>query len=215
MRTYVPPSNVLSIEGRAVLKKYFPEITVISGLFFDGDFGIQDDFGIGEDGLINIPRLAAGYYPLEEYEGEHPFWFILNELNFHFINSHFIHPDDPMDPERGAEKGWQQLYKSFEKFIVWLDRFHLRNMTAQQAAPAIQRFENLTVHTALTSNEIVLDLDGFIDEAYLFVRINEGKPRQTSGGVLSHVSENLYLLKAEKNRVVINLEPAPAAAAAP
>ena len=215
MRTYVPTSNVLSVEGRAVLKNYFPEINVISGLFFDGDFGIQDDFGIGEDGLINIPRLAAGYYPLEEYDGEYPFWSILNELNFHFINSHFIHPDDPMDPERGAEKGWKNLYKSFEEFLILLGGFPLRNMTAQQAAPAVQRFYNLTAHTTLKNNEIALDLDGFVDEAYLFVRINEAKPRQTSGGVLTHVSENLYLLKAVKNRVVINLEPAPVAVAAP
>lgn len=207
MKTYVPPSNVLTPEARAILKENFPDITVISSLLVDGIFELYDDFGIAKDGFINIPRIASGYFPLDiDEDEEQGLWIILNELNLHFINSHFIHPDDVMDPERGAGKGWKQLYKSFEEFVSWLDKFPLRKMTAQEAAAAVQRFDNLTVHTTLLDHSIILDLDGFIDEAYLLVRVNEGTPGEISGGSLTPVRGTLYLLKAENAHISINLE---------
>jgi len=206
MKTYVPPSNVLSREGRDVLKRYFPEITAISGLLNDGLFGLHDDFGIGNDGLVNIPRIMSGYFPLEEHLDEPVFWEILSELNFHFVNSHFIHPDDVMDPERGAERGWKSLIDSFEEYLSWLGQFPIRSTTAQEAVGAVQRYDNLNVRTRLSDSEITLDIGGLYDEAYLFVRINDGKPGETQGATLTQVSSTLYLLKAESPRVVIHLE---------
>ncbi|MCL2318878.1 MAG: DUF2194 domain-containing protein, partial [Treponema sp.] len=195
MKTYVPPSNVLSKEGRAMLKQYFPSINVISGLLVSEIFHLDDDFGVADDGFINIPRVSEGYDPLNT-EDNHTFWIILNELNLHFIVSHFIHPDDMMDPERGALKGWAALSKGYDDFLTWVNKFPLRPMTAQEAASAVQRFDNLTVKTTLAKNEMNLDLGGFYDEAWLLVRINDGSPLKTTGGTLTKVSENLYLLKA-------------------
>ena len=206
MRTYVPPSNVLSKEARAVLKKHFPDITVISGLLLNQIFFLEDDFGIADDGLINFPRIAATYNPLDPNDTEDSFWMIINELTLHFVNSHFIHPDDVMDPERGAEIGWKKLSEQFEEFLAWLDKFPLRNMTSQETVGAVQRFHNLTVHTVYDEKEIRLVLDGFYDEAYLLVRINDGSPRKTQGGVLTPISGTLYLLKAESPNVFIHLE---------
>lgn len=207
MRTYVPPSNVLAPESRAILKKHFPEITVISDLLIEDIFQLYSDFGVADDGFINIPRIASGYALMGDDINDQDFWSVLNEITLHFVNSHFIHPDDAMDPERGAEKGWKSLSASFEKFLSWLDEFPIRNMTAQEAAPAVERFDNLTVHTTLKNTEMDLDLDGFIDEAYLLVRINDGVPGSTMGGSLILVSEKLYLLKAENAHVVIQLAP--------
>jgi len=206
MKTYVPPSNVLSKEGRSALKRYFPEITAISGLLNDGEFGLHEDFGVGEDGLINIPRIGSEYYPLDHDLDDTAFWTILCEMNWNFVNSHFIHPDDVMDPERGAERGWKRLTESFEDFLNWLGKFPIRQLTSQEAAAAVQRFYNLNVRTRLSSGEMALDIEGLYDEAYLLVRINDGSPRATKGGTLAPVSGNLYLLKAESPNVVIQWE---------
>ncbi|MCL2127157.1 MAG: DUF2194 domain-containing protein [Treponema sp.] len=206
MRTYVPPSNVLSKEGRAILKKNFPEINVISDLLINDEFDISSNFGINEDGLIDIPRITSGYFPFADDTDEMALWLFLNELNLHFVNSHFIHPDDVLDPDRGAEKGWNSLFASFDEYLTWLSQFPLRNMTAQEAAGAVQRFDCLTVHTDLFRDSIEITLDGFYDEAWLLVRINDGAPSQVSGGVLTELSSSLYLLKAEKSRVTIDLE---------
>ena len=207
MKTYVPPSNVLSHEGRAMLKKKFPQLTVISGLLLDDDYNLNDNFGVADDGFINIPRIVAGYAPFDDSDSVLANWFFLSELNLHFVNSQFIHPDDALDPERGATIGWKTLSESFDDHLTWMDQFPLRNMTAQEAAPAVERFDNLTVHTKLSKKEIALDLDGFYDEAWLLVRINDGTPLETRGGSLTNVSGNLYLLKAQAAHVSITLDP--------
>jgi len=204
MKTYVPPSNVLSKEGRAVLKNNFPDINLISGLLIDDIFGLEDDFGMGEDGLINLPRISSGFSPIDDQD-EKPFWAMLSEISMHFVNSHFIHPDDPMDPDRGAELGWEALSKGFDTYLTWLKKIPMRQMTSQEAGAAVQRFDNLTLKTTLAPLEIVLDLEGFYDEAWLLVRINDGIPQKTLGGALTHVSDNLYLLKAESSHVEIEL----------
>ena len=207
MHTYVPPSNVLSKEARAVIRENFPKVNSISGVMVNGIYQLEDDFGVAEDGFINIPRISASYFPLdpEENEEEAMFWMILNELNMHFIISHFIHPDDAMDADRGAEKGWKKLLADFDEFLAWQNRFPIRKKTAQEAAAAVQRFDNLNVRTTLSDNEISLFIAGLYDEAWLLVRINDGRPQNVSGGELSHISENLYLLRADDPRVVISL----------
>ncbi|MCL1836057.1 MAG: DUF2194 domain-containing protein [Treponema sp.] len=209
MRTYVPPSNVLSMEARAILRKQFPQLNVISGLLVDGIFALEDEFGVAEDGFIDVPRISSDYYPLDKALNEEDplFWTILNELNLHFVVSHFIHPDDVMDIERGAEKGWKGLLSAFDEFLAWQNQFPIRKLTAQEGAAAVQRFDNINVSTTLSENQIALDISGLYDEAWLLVRINEGAPKETDGGELTHISDNLYLLKAEKPNVVISLGP--------
>ena len=201
---YIPPSNVLSERGRELIKEHVPEIKIISSLIYSDEFDIRSDFGMAEDGFIIIPRIASGY---DFFDDSAYKWSILNEINLHFVNSIFIHPDDVLDTDRGAEKGWAALSKSFNEYLAWLNGFGLRNMTAHEAGGAVQRFDNLTVHTALSDKEIILDLDGFYDEAWLLLRINEGVPSDVYGGMLTNVSERLYLLKAESAHVEIRLEP--------
>ena len=203
IKTYIPPSNVLSTEGRAMLKDNFPQVNAISSLYLDDYYGLSQEFGVGEDGLIEIPRIASGY-ELKDWD----IWTILNELSIHCVNSHFIHPDDTLDPERGADLGWEQLKEGYEEYIQWLYTAmpNLRNATAQEGAMAVQRFANLFVQTKADDGVVTLDIDGFYDEAWLFVRINAGEPQQVIGGELQHVSDDLYLLKAQSSRVEIILE---------
>lgn len=206
MRTYVPPSNVLSKEGRAVIRENFPDINLISGLLIDDEFGLDDEFGVADDGLINFPRITSGFYPFDDPEDVTAQWIMLCELNLHYVFSHFIHPDDPMDPDRGAERGWRSLSKSFDEFLTWLNQYPIRHMTAQEAGAATERFDSLTVHTTLSADEIALDLDGFYDEAWIMVRINDGTPSSIRNGSLTKLSDTLYLVKADSSQVSISLE---------
>lgn len=200
LKTYIPPSNVLSAEGRAMLKECFPQINTISGVYIDDIYGIRQEFGIGNDGLIDLPRIVAGHSL--GYEDQ---WLALSELGFHYMNSHFIHPDDTLDPERSQGKSWEELRKDFEEYLRWLygSARGIRNMTAQEAAMAVQRYSNLSVDRSLNDRKLILDIGGFYDEAWLLVRINDGGPGFVDGGKLEHVSGNLYLLHATKDHVEI------------
>jgi hypothetical protein len=198
MKTYVPPSNVLSIEGRRMLKDNFPEINAIAGIYIDDVLNMGDEFGYDEWGLINIPRICDGY----SFD-ESAYWSIISEINFHFVNTHFAHPDDTLDIERGAEKGWEYLKTGFNKYISWLDRLKLRNMTAQEGAAVVQRFSKLSLRRELTDGVVRLSIGGFYDEAYFLLRVNEGEPQTVTGGSLRKVEGNMYLLKAESPQVEI------------
>ena len=56
------------------------------------------------------------------------------------------------------------------------------------------------LHTEILKKQ---ELKNFYDEAYFMVRINEGTPGEVSGGKLTHLTGNLYLLQAKEPTVTI------------
>ena len=200
LSVYVPPSNVLSEEGRKLLGEKFPEIRSIASNFFSGEFAYVQEFETAEDGIVEQPRIISGAV-IDDYMQ----MAALSELNMHFVNSHFMHPDDLLDEDRGAALGWEKLKKRLDEYMTWLNESaeELRNLTGSELAGAVQRYGALTVDKEITEKEIRLHLGHLYDEAYLMVRINEGKPGDVTGGELVNITGNLYLLRAEESEVVI------------
>ena len=91
-----------------MITERFPQIKVISGHYYESELMCGDEFSVSEGGVISLPRTVSGY-ELDSYMR----WCMLNELGFHYVNSHFLHPDDVLDDERGAQKGWQVLINEF------------------------------------------------------------------------------------------------------
>lgn len=200
LSVYVPPSNVLSEEGRKLLGEKFPEIHSIASNYFSGEFAYVQEFETAEDGIVEQPRIISGAV-IDDYMQ----MAALSELNMHFVNSHFMHPDDLLDEDRGAALGWEKLKKRLDEYMTWLNESaeELRNLTGSELAGAVQRYGALTVDKEITEKEIRLHLGHLYDEAYLMVRINEGKPGEVTGGELVNITGNLYLLRAEESDVVI------------
>ena len=200
LSVYVPPSNVLSEEGIKLLGEKFPEIRSIASNYFSGEFAYVQEFETAEDGIVEQPRIISGAV-IDDYMQ----MAALSELNMHFVNSHFMHPDDLLDEDRGAALGWEKLKKRLDEYMTWLNESaeELRNLTGSELAGAVQRYGALTVDKEITEKEIRLHLGHLYDEAYLMVRINEGKPGDVTGGELVNITGNLYLLRAEESEVVI------------
>ena len=129
----------------------------------------------------------------------------LSELNMHFVNNHFIHPDDLLDEDRGAALGWEKMKENIKGYMDWLENSapSLRQLTGSELSGAIQRYGAVTFTKTVTEQSIQLKLDNFYDEVYFLVRINEGTPGDVSGGELTHLTGNLYLLKAKNPTVII------------
>lgn len=200
MSVYVPPSNVLSAEGRRMLAKDFPQIRTIASNYFTSEFAYVQEFEVAEDGIVEQPRIISGAI-IDDYMKIAA----LSELNMHFVNSHFIHPDDLLDEDRGAALGWEKLKGNLSDYMDWLDDSapSLRQLTGSELSGAIQRYGAVTFTKTVTDQEIRLELDNFYDEVYFMVRINEGTPGEVSGGKLTHLTGNLYLLKAKEPTVTI------------
>ena len=199
---YVPPSNVLSAEGHKVLVEEIPEIKTIASSYFPGDFAYDQEFEWASDGMVEQPRIISGGM-LDDFMQLAAF----SELNMHFVNSHFIHPDDTLDVDRGAELGWAVLKSNLEHYISWLKSSapDLRDLTGSQLSGAIQRYSALVPKQERTATGIEWTFDHFYDEVYLFVRINEGQVgSHVNGGTLTHLTGNLYLLKATQAKVTMD-----------
>lgn len=198
---YVPPSNILSAEGRSVLTRNYPQVKLISGLYNEDPFTYTQEFEIAKDGIIEFPRLTSGSV-LDVYN----YFDQLNGLNMYYVASHFIHPDDALDTLRGAELGWEQLYANTVKFFDWIysSAGHIRSLTASDGGRAVARYDTLSVDRKENKASISLRFGGFWDEAYLMMRFNEGIPGTVEGGTVQHIGGDYYLLHATSAQVTIN-----------
>ena len=84
----------------------------------------------------------------------------LSELNMHFVNTHFMHPDDLLDEDRGARLGWKKLKKRLDEYMDWLYTSApcLRNLTASELSGAIQRYGALVIDKDVSDQELNLKL---------------------------------------------------------
>lgn len=199
---YVPPSNILSEEGRQALKNSWPNIKVIASNYYEDAVGYAQEFEVAEDGIVEAPRITSGTM-IDEYQMLAAF----SELNFHYVQSHFLHPDDVLDEDRGAAWGWTKMYEEFTAYIdyIYSSVPNIRNLSGSGFGEAIREFDMLSVSRNITDKELVLELGGFYQEAYLLVRINEGNPGTVTGGSLESVTGKLYLLHATDDEVRIEL----------
>ena len=203
MSVYVPPSNVLSEEGRALLGSMYPQIRTIASNYFSGEYAYVQEFEVAEDKIVEQPRIISGAI-IDDYMQ----MAALSELNMHFVNTHFMHPDDLLDEDRGAALGWEKLKQRLDEYMTWMNEAApaLRNLTGSELSGAIERYSALTVEKEITDNEVHLHLGNFYDQAYLMVRLNKGTPLHVTGGKLTQAAGNLYLLSAEQENVTIEFE---------
>lgn len=203
MSVYVPPSNLLSEDGRQLLIERFDEITTLSGIFLPDDvldFCLLQEYEVDENGVVDQPRIISGC-DIDEFMTMGAF----SELNMHYINNHFTHPDDALDPERGAELGWKELRNRFDGYLNWLyaSAPNLRNFTGSEFSAAVQRFAAVAPKTQVLEDKMVLSIANFYDDAQFLVRFNEQDPGKVVGGTLTHLTGSLYLLEAQEDTVTV------------
>ena len=186
-----------------MLGQKFPELEAVASVYLPGGVAYVQEFKVAEDGIIEMPRIISGYILEEDV-----YIAALSELNFHFVNTHFQHPDDVLDEDRGAELGWEEMSGRLETYMEWLygSAGSIRNLTGTELAGAVQVYDSLEVLRQETDTSLKLMLEGFHDQAWLMLRISEGSPGQVQGGQLTRLQEGLYLLQADSPEVEIELE---------
>ena len=200
---YVPPSNILSARARKIIGKDVPRIKTIASTYFeDGtDLPYVQEFGVASDGIVEQPRIVSGGMVDDTYMR----LAAVSELNMHYVSTHFMHPDDLLDPDRGAKEGWEVYKGGLVDYLEWLAASapDLRHQTGSECSGAIQRFSSVTVSVDTSDDAWTLSLGNFHDEAWLMFRANNGEPGAVSGGEITHLTGNLYLVKATDKTVTI------------
>ena len=200
---YVPPSNILSARAHKLIGTDVPRIKTIASTYFeDGtDLPYVQEFGVASDGIVEQPRIVSGGMVDDSYMR----LAAVSELNMHYVSTHFMHPDDLLDPDRGAKEGWEVYKGGLTDYLDWLTKSapDLRRQTGSGGSGALQRFSSVTVSVDTSADAWTLSLGNFHDEAWLMFRANNGEPGAVTGGELTHLTGNLYRLKANDKTVTI------------
>ncbi|WP_026506773.1 DUF2194 domain-containing protein [Butyrivibrio sp. MC2013] len=198
---YVPPSNVLSEEGRQLIVSSFPGIRTIASIYLPGENSYPQEYEVKEDGMVEAPRIISGCEI-----GDYMMMTAFSELNMHFVSSHFMHPDDLLDEDRGAAIGWETLKEGYNGYMDYLDEVvpDIRKVTGRGFAGAVQRYSNLCVEKEDDDEGCSVHLDGLIDDAYMIVRINKGVSAGIKGAEVVQLAGNLYLIRVKDENVRIN-----------
>ncbi len=203
-RTYVPPSNYLSDTGKEVLLETVGQVRTISGLYLkeEGVNALIQEFREEEDGSISVPRITAGFAP-----NQYGRYVLAQELLLHGVVSHFIHPDDVLDPKRNGSLTWDQMYAAFSDLMNDIATSYppLKWSTASEGAAAVQRYGRLEVLRSETPDGLQVELSPFYGEAWLALKA-ERKVRQVVNGACFEISEGFYWVRADGPEVIIRWE---------
>lgn len=209
IHTYVPPSNMISREGKLAVKNVFKDLKVFAGLYTgtkeEGvlyqEFGKDADF----NDVYKFPRLSSGYHYKKDL-----MWDIYNGIAHYGIINHFIHPDDVLDPNRSKGDTWNDLEGKLSRIFreTYNNYSFLRPMTDIEAYKEYVNKENLKVYTTKKDNLIEIYYENLVPPAYHFLRLKQDKILKVQGGDFSIIDKDtgLYLITGTASKIKILLK---------
>lgn len=209
LRSYVPPSNYLSEAGRRAVVQALPDLEVISGIYTDeaeeGQVYVQD-FTVAADGIAEFPRVTSGMAP-NDFEQLSAF----SALGLYGAFSHFIHPDDIFDAERGGGKNWEELYRSY---CSWMGDIHetypwLRALSAAEAGDALRIYDGAEPHLVITRDEVQGSIENFLGPVSFYLKTDRTPKAAEDGCTIRRISpgqgSGYYLVTAARPNFTIRL----------
>jgi len=201
---YIPPSNVLSLEGRTALKKGWSDLKVISSLYGEDGAGLAyiQEFEVAKDNIIEMPRITSGYV-----EDKYNRWAEANTMTGIGVFSHFVHPDDVISRDRANDMRWGELYSHFNNYM---DRVHetypwTKSMTATEAALNIEETLQTQVNWRVEDDSISASITNFKKETSYIFRTEKKLKRLHDCEVLK-IDDDVYLVTVNSSEFKIDLE---------
>ena len=208
--SYVPPSNILTFRGKKVLYQHYPNLKIISSLFYGaGDGSFVTEIGRDKDfpSIYLLPRFSSGFSATEE-----KMWSIYNALAIYGYYSHFIHPDDILSEDRGYGKDWEQLLREFETMLEDIDRNlpYLEPTLNYELLEKYKNVENIEIYSKRVGNKIIVEVKNFNSPFEVTFRLKDDKIKNVSSGrvrVIEKYKDNtLYQFKIDRENFEIELE---------
>ena len=152
------------------MKEALPDLQVISGVYTgegeEGSVYVQD-FEVASDGIVEFPRFTSG-----TLDDPYDRFVALNVGGLYGVYSHFIHPDDILDEERGRGLSWEELYRQYTTRLQYVNDClsSLKSATAMEAAESLRVAEQLEVAIEVGQDRVEGRCNGFTGQAYCYFR---------------------------------------------
>lgn len=198
-KTYVPPSNYLSEEGKQAVKNVLPDLKTISGtLSSEGVTGevCRQDFEIDNDGIAYFPRITSGMV-MDDFTR----FQIVNGMGLYGVFSHFIHPDDLFDEERSFGLSWEELYSEYCNMMEWYHSTYkyARSMTSSDAADALKVAMDAAPYVIYEEGCIYGSVDNFYGEAFFYLKTDRKPVVSDDSCTIENIDGGEYYLLTVKS----------------
>ncbi|EPE62123.1 hypothetical protein L479_01456 [Exiguobacterium sp. S17] len=201
LKSYVPPSNALNRTGVDAIAEALPELRTIASLYTgeseNGDFVQEFEFDTTHAGIYHFPRITSDY---GEERGS-IFQMVDAIANFG-VFSHFIHPDDVIDPDRAFGRDWDTMFASLKKIVadVNVNYPYLEAYTQHYATEKLITYQEADLNVTFDDETIYLTGDGLVNPSHFTVRLKVGQSLDTGEFAFGTVEQMeadrpLYLVK--------------------
>ena len=154
-KVYIAPNNLLHTIGKKALAMVFPEIKVFSTQYLDERAILGQEFTLDPDikGVMDVPRISSECFLDEENAHE-----ILDALLCPGIFSHFIHPDDILDPSRSRGLDFEHMALELEKLVGVVHKNYpfLGRMTASEFGRFLTSFHRAKLEVSKGEKSLVI-----------------------------------------------------------
>lgn len=200
--SYVPPSNVLSSEGRRILKEALPDLVVVASSYHEDATNKEyiQEFEVAEDQILEMPRISSGYIQTKSND-----WTIANAITSLGLFSHFVHPDDVISEDRSGGN-WNEMNEKFDNYMKNIDNRYpwLRAQTATEAAFSIANTLQTSVKLSQSENIINGTIKNFNENNYFILRTNK-KIKNGKNCEIKKIDNGTYLITAKAEQFQIKL----------
>lgn len=192
IRTYIPPGNILSIEGKKALSRALPLVKTISSVYLgiSQESEYVQEFEVRKDGRIELPRITSGYYDNSENR-----WIAANAVTSIGVFSHFINPKLILVQPEKNKNPWGDLLANYRNLMQDVSNRYpwLRSMTATQSSRELEKYATSTVYISRSGSLLQGYINNFGGDMYFMFRTG----REVSGFQnceAAKIDDGVYLL---------------------
>ena len=191
IHAYVPPSNILSPEGKAAVKNVFTDIKVYSSLWNGLVTAKQyfQNFQLNADGTCELPRVTSGHVSASE-----KMWENYIVVNYNGVFSHFVHPDE-IFYEESENLTWTMMKQGLTDLLSELqNRFGwLEPVTATEGYEKMKDYFQMDYRVTRSEDGIKINAWDF-HQPLTFILRTDKKIGSVTGGSAKRVQANAYVL---------------------
>ncbi|WP_052352891.1 DUF2194 domain-containing protein [Neobacillus dielmonensis] len=203
LHTYVPPSNILSEEGKQAIKEAIPSIDILASLYIQDEEQVSyvQEYEIGDE-FIELPRLTSDYHYSDNNK-----WMTAASATMFGSFSHFIHPDDVLDKDRNKGDSWSVLSEQFGQMMHDVKKKYpwMKSTTASESAEKLKNYSQSEIFITEKDSKLTVNINNFSGSLDFLLR-TEKSILSSKNCEVEKVSDDRYLVHAKDNKLVIQLE---------